>query len=253
MIFRAVKVLAAVLLGAAIAFACFAPEPLLLRARAYLPAVKVRVSRVAPPHPLMVPAEVRMDPELVALSAHRVQRIAIVGLLGESTSRELGEALKIAENNGATDLEILIDSHGGNIGVGFGMTSLIAETKILTHCLVGHVAESSAFLLLQGCDDRAALASSRLMAHHPFMYLPAGVVFSAEGLKMAADSLFQSRALLIETLAVKSLEKLGAAADEIALRLGEGDWVMSPTEAVAFGFLDRVVADGATFQASVER
>lgn len=257
MIVRIVRALASILLGAAIAFACFAPEPLLLKARAYLPAVKVRAARsCAEVKPVLTPAVIRVGEDVIVSGERRIMRLGIVGYVVSATRETLASALAAAEAAGITDVEMLIDSKGGESDAGIAMAMDLAGSKPRIHCLVGSSAMSAAFTMLQGCDDRAALPASALMQHYTFAYTAERTAYSAEMLKELTDSLFRSRAFLVEMLSLRSAAALhdkGLTEEEVAQRLSQGDWRMSPTEAVAFGFIDRVVSDAETFQASIER
>lgn len=255
------KRIAAALLGALLSFLCFAPEAWVLSARRHLPVVSIRAVKTcddASKAQAFVSGSVKTDAQtFVAFDGRKIQRYTLTGHLDERPQAQLDAALADAEARGITDIELLIDSDGGNTAAGFHMAGALARSKINLHCLVGAQAMSSAFMVLQGCDDRAALPTSKLMEHRPFAWIPKPTVLQAERMIEIAQSLLESRTTMARLLAARSQDALGAEAglteDVIAERLSHGDWVMSPTEAILFGLLDRAVVDFGAFQASVER
>ncbi len=262
-----------VVVGCALAllvFTGFAPQAAVLRVWSYIPFVRIvpKAPSVAPvPCATAEPAHMNaarftdaiviVGSSTVPLSDDRkMQRYVIAGrLIGETTGL-LSEALTESEILGVTDIELLLDSPGGDVLAAFRMAALLATAKPIVHCLVGRGAESAALVLLQGCDDRAASPTSHLMEHYATVTMVKDGAYSAEVLSEMVEGLKESRQLMVEILAERSLATLGVSdavpASLIALRLSQGDWEMSPAEAVAFGFLDRVVPDAVTFQRSIE-
>ena len=197
------------------------------------------------------------DQYVYSMNGHKIQRFAIQGYIGAKTRDQLVVALESTGKAGVTDIELMIDSLGGEADAGFQMAALLSTSTPVVHCLVTQAAKSASFVLLQGCDDRASLESSQFMEHRPFLYVvAAGAHFSAEELRSRSDELIASRQLMADVLAARSLVTLGAeyalSVDEVAHRLSDGDWEMTAAEAKAFGLLDRIVSDMETFQYSIE-
>lgn len=261
---RSVGIMAAILLGAGIAFTCFGPEAWLHRARAYVPAairIKVPAARVVACSEKEAPKEavglVTAAAEYVpGVGGTKILRATLTGILREQVERQMVEVLERGKRDHATDVELLIDSLGGNVDVGFHLAALLSESGMTTHCLAGRYTASAAFLVLQGCTDRVALPTSVLMEHRPYFKVSNDMKIQAEALQEYAEGLIASRNLMIELLAVRSMTTLGAghglSTDDIAEKLSKGDWYIPPSEAISVGLLDRVAVNAAAFQSSIE-
>ena len=258
---RSLSVFFAIAIGTAIAFACFAPEDMIHRARAYVPISVSFPAKVAacPAEKPTIPTAygvLNFSPAYLTEGNSKIFRASLTGVFHENVERQMVELLERGERDGATDMELLIDSNGGNIETAVHLAALISQSSISVHCLAGRNTQSAAFIVLQGCDDRAALPSSTLMEHQPYVVLDKPTRGHAAELRHYADGLNEVQKIMIEILAVRSTMTLGTekglTLDEVEKHLAEGDWTMTPTEAIGFGLLDRVVDSIVTFQGSIE-
>jgi ATP-dependent protease ClpP protease subunit len=178
----------------------------------------------------------------------RVARLGITGLLVDGVDQVVAETVAAATTARVDILEIFIDSPGGSAEVGANVFATLSAANALVRCLVTGSASSMAFILLQACDDRAALPGAKLVIHRPYDLFTIGRRIHSEELRALADELDVTQAFMVEAMAARG--DLPAAVYHE--RLSHGDWRMSTGEAIINRFLDRVVEDRADFIRSVE-
>ena len=136
------------------------------------------------------------------------------------------------------DIQIYINSPGGSVTAGLAIYDTMQQVApdVVTICY-GLAASMGAFLLSGGTKGkRLALPNARIMIHQP--------LGGAQG--QAVDIEIQAREILFlkDTLNGLMAEHTGQPLEKIAEDT-DRDYFLSPAEAVQYGLIDRVVADGA--------
>lgn len=136
------------------------------------------------------------------------------------------------------DIQIYINSPGGSVTAGLAIYDTMQQVApdVVTICY-GLAASMGAFLLSGGTKGkRLALPNARIMIHQP--------LGGAQG--QAVDIEIQAREILYlkDTLNGLLAEHTGQPLDKIAEDT-DRDHFLSPTEAVEYGLIDRVVTDTA--------
>ena len=132
------------------------------------------------------------------------------------------------------DIQIYIQSPGGSITAGLAIydTMQFVRPDITTIC-IGMAASMGAVLLAGGAKGkRFMLPNSRAMIHQP----SGGFQGQASDIHIQAQEILKIRGRLNELLA----KHTGQTVDKIALD-SERDNFMSPTEAVAYGLVDKLL------------
>jgi len=134
------------------------------------------------------------------------------------------------------DIQIYINSPGGSVTAGLAIYDTMQQVApdVLTICY-GLAASMGAFLLSGGSKGkRMALPNARLMIHQP--------LGGAQG--QAVDIEIQAKEILFlkETLNTLMAEHTGQPLEKIAEDT-DRDYYLSPSEAVEYGLIDRVVSD----------
>ncbi|MFN7678122.1 MAG: ATP-dependent Clp endopeptidase proteolytic subunit ClpP [Cyanobacteriota bacterium] len=132
------------------------------------------------------------------------------------------------------DIQIYINSPGGSVTSGLAIYDTMQQVSpdIVTICY-GLAASMGAFLLSGGAKGkRLALPNARIMIHQP--------LGGAQG--QAVDIEIQAKEILYlkETLNTLLAEHTGQPLDKIAEDT-DRDYFLSPSEAVEYGLIDRVV------------
>jgi len=136
------------------------------------------------------------------------------------------------------DIQIYINSPGGSVTAGLAIYDTMQQVApdVVTICY-GLAASMGAFLLSGGTKGkRLALPNARIMIHQP--------LGGAQG--QAVDIEIQAKEILYlkDTLNGLLAEHTGQPLDKIAEDT-DRDYFLSPAEAVQYGLIDRVVAEGA--------
>jgi ATP-dependent Clp protease, protease subunit len=136
------------------------------------------------------------------------------------------------------DIQIYINSPGGSVTAGLAIYDTMQQVApdVVTICY-GLAASMGAFLLSGGTKGkRLALPNARIMIHQP--------LGGAQG--QAVDIEIQAKEILYlkDTLNGLLAEHTGQPLEKIAEDT-DRDYFLSPAEAVQYGLIDRVVADGA--------
>jgi ATP-dependent Clp protease protease subunit len=134
------------------------------------------------------------------------------------------------------DIQIYINSPGGSVTAGLAIYDTMQQVSpdIVTICY-GLAASMGAFLLTGGSKGkRLALPNARLMIHQP--------LGGAQG--QAVDIEIQAKEILFlkDTLNTLMAEHTGQPLEKIAEDT-DRDYYLSPSEAVEYGLIDRVVED----------
>jgi ATP-dependent Clp protease protease subunit len=134
------------------------------------------------------------------------------------------------------DIQIYINSPGGSVTAGLAIYDTMQQVSpdIVTICY-GLAASMGAFLLTGGSKGkRLALPNARLMIHQP--------LGGAQG--QAVDIEIQAKEILFlkDTLNTLMAEHTGQPLEKIAEDT-DRDYYLSPSEAVEYGLIDRVVSD----------
>jgi ATP-dependent Clp protease protease subunit len=141
------------------------------------------------------------------------------------------------------DIQIYINSPGGSVTAGLAIYDTMQQVSpdVVTICY-GLAASMGAFLLSGGAKGkRLALPNARIMIHQP--------LGGAQG--QAIDIEIQAREILYlkDTLNGLLAEHTGQPLSRIAEDT-DRDYFLSPTEAVEYGLIDRVVSDTSTTAAA---
>jgi ATP-dependent Clp protease protease subunit len=136
------------------------------------------------------------------------------------------------------DIQIYINSPGGSVTAGLAIYDTMQQVApdVVTICY-GLAASMGAFLLSGGTrGKRLALPNARIMIHQP--------LGGAQG--QAVDIEIQAREILYlkDTLNSLMAEHTGQPLEKIAEDT-DRDYFLSPSEAVEYGLIDRVVTDTA--------
>ena len=132
------------------------------------------------------------------------------------------------------DIQIYINSPGGSVTAGLAIYDTMQQVApdVMTICY-GLAASMGAFLLSGGCKGkRLALPNARIMIHQP--------LGGAQG--QAVDIEIQAKEILFlkETLNGLMAEHTGQPLDKISEDT-DRDYFLSPSDAVEYGLIDRVV------------
>lgn len=139
------------------------------------------------------------------------------------------------------EINMYINSPGGSVSAGLAIydTMQFISSPVSTTCL-GQAASFGAVLLAAGAKGkRYALPNARIMIHQPH----GGFQGQATDIEIHAREMLRYKKLLNEILA----KHCGKTPEEIT-RDSERDFFMSSEEAVAYGLIDRVIENKASFK-----
>jgi ATP-dependent Clp protease, protease subunit len=132
------------------------------------------------------------------------------------------------------DIHMYINSPGGSVYAGMAIYDTMQHLRapVATYC-VGMAASMGAILLTAGAHGkRNALPNSRIMIHQP----SSGTQGTASDIEIAAKEILRTRHRMNEILAFHTGQSVEQIANDV-----DRDRFMSPTEAVEYGLIDRVV------------
>jgi len=135
------------------------------------------------------------------------------------------------------DIYLYINSPGGSVYSGLAVYDTMCHLRapVSTFC-VGMAASMAAVLVAAGeKGKRAALPNSRIMIHQP----SSGAHGTAADIEIAAKEILHIRERLNEILASHTGQSTERIAEDV-----DRDRFMSPTEAVDYGIIDRVLEPG---------
>ncbi len=132
------------------------------------------------------------------------------------------------------DIYLYINSPGGSVYAGLAIYDTMQHLRapVSTYC-VGMAASMGAILVAAGtAGKRAALPNSRIMIHQP----SSGTQGTAADIEIAAREILDIRERLNRLLAEHTKQSVEQIAQDV-----DRDRFMSPTEAVEYGLIDRVL------------
>jgi ATP-dependent Clp protease protease subunit len=150
----------------------------------------------------------------------------------------IAQLLFLQAENPDRDINIYINSPGGSVYAGLAIydTMQYLTAPVATICM-GMAASMGAFLLAAGTPGkRSALPNSRLMIHQP----SGGSQGSASDIEIQAREVLFARERLNELLAQHTGQPVERIAEDV-----DRDRYMSPSEAVEYGLIDRIIEPAA--------
>ncbi len=132
------------------------------------------------------------------------------------------------------DIHMYINSPGGSVYAGMAIYDTMQHLRapVATYC-VGMAASMGAILLTAGAEGkRSALPNSRIMIHQP----SSGAQGTAADIEIAAKEILRTRHRMNEILSQHTGQTVEQIAEDV-----DRDRFMSPTEAVEYGLIDRVL------------
>jgi ATP-dependent Clp protease protease subunit len=147
----------------------------------------------------------------------------------------VAQMLLLDSENPEKDIMLYINSPGGSVTAGFAIYDTMQHIRadVSTICL-GQAASMGAFLLSAGAKGkRMALPHSRVLIHQPL----GGAQGQATDIEIQAAEIIRIKKSLNEILASntgQSLKKIEKDTDR--------DYIMTPTEALEYGMIDKVVS-----------
>jgi ATP-dependent Clp protease protease subunit len=133
------------------------------------------------------------------------------------------------------DISVYINSPGGYITAGLAIydTMRFMGYDINTYCL-GQAASMGALLLAAGTKGkRYALPNSRIMIHQP----SGGVGGSSSDIALQAKEILELKKMCAQILAELSGQPIQKVIED-----SERDYFMNPSEALAYGFIDKIAS-----------
>jgi len=148
----------------------------------------------------------------------------------------IAQMLFLEAENPEKDIALYINSPGGSVSAGMAIYDTMQYIKpdVATLC-VGQAASMAAVLLASGAKGkRTVLANSRVLIHQPWL---SGLQGQQSDIEIHARDMFMMRDRLDEILAFHT----GKPKEEVH-KDTERDRILSATEAVEYGIVDRVMA-----------
>ena len=140
-------------------------------------------------------------------------------------------AEKLAEIPDGATLEVHINSDGGDAFEGTAIYNLIRNAPVKTVGIVDGHAFSAATFILAACDKRIMLTGTVMLVHNAWTI----AIGNAEELRAVADDLDK----LMESNRKLLLERCSMSEEELIALMAE-DRMITPEEALAFGFIDQI-------------
>lgn len=162
--------------------------------------------------------------------------IHITGVIDEETMIYVETALAIMRANGRPDLEIRINSPGGDLAFSLMIHDMICSYEGPTTGLVVGISMSGGNLILQACNERLATTGSMLMVHNLSTYMKYDVLKNKKKeteRKKKLDRL-QNAVYRIYT------HRTGKTRQELN-RIFRREETLTAEEALEAGFIDEVV------------
>ncbi len=161
--------------------------------------------------------------------------IFLVGEVNDQTANLVIEQMLFLESeNPDKDIHFYINSPGGSVSAGLGIydTMNFIKPDVSTMC-IGMAASMGSFLLMAGAKGkRFALPNSKIMIHQP----SGGTSGQATDIEIHAREIIKTREQLNRIYA----DRTGQTVEKIASDMERDRW-MSPTEAVDYGLIDKVI------------
>ncbi len=164
------------------------------------------------------------------------ERIVFLGeqVTAESANRIVAQLLFLEAEDPDRDIYLYINSPGGSVYDGLGIFDTMQHIKPDVHTVcVGLAASMGAFLLCAGTKGkRSSLTHSRIMIHQPL----GGARGQASDIRIQADEILFLKQKLNQELADRTGQPLSRIEDDT-----DRDFFMSPTEAMTYGLIDKVI------------
>ncbi len=165
----------------------------------------------------------------------RERVIFLVGPVNDQTANlVVAQLLFLESENPDKDISLYINSPGGSVSAGLSIydTMNFIKPDVSTLCM-GMAASMGSFLLMAGAKGkRNALPNSRIMMHQP----SGGAQGQASDIEIQAREILKTREQLNRIYA----ERTGQPLERIAADMERDRW-MSPTEALDYGLIDKVI------------
>jgi ATP-dependent Clp protease protease subunit len=148
----------------------------------------------------------------------------------------IAQMLFLEAENPEKDISLYINSPGGSVSAGFAIYDTMQYIKpdVATYC-VGQAASMAAVLLAAGAKGkRTLLPNSRVLIHQPWL---SGLQGQQSDIEIHARDMFQMRDRIDEILAYPT----GKTKEQVHVDT-ERDRILSATEAVEYGLVDKVMA-----------
>ena len=165
----------------------------------------------------------------------RERVIFLVGpVMDQSANLVVAQLLFLESENPDKDISLYINSPGGSVSAGLSIfdTMQFIKPDVSTLCM-GMAASMGSFLLMAGAKGkRTALPNSRIMMHQP----SGGAQGQATDIEIQAREILKTREQLNRIYA----DRTGQTLERIAADMERDRW-MSPSEAVDYGLIDKVL------------
>ncbi len=187
--------------------------------------------------PYVVDGEGRKERQYDIFSRLLEDRIVMLGTeVNDHVAALICAQLLFLESKDAEkEINLYINSPGGSVTAGMAIfdTMNYISCPIATVC-IGQASSMGAFLLAAGEKNmRFSLPNSRIMIHQPL----GGASGQASDVEITARQLLKTKKMLNEILA----ENTGQNINKI-IKATDRDNFMTPTEALEFGLIDKVIS-----------
>jgi ATP-dependent Clp protease protease subunit len=164
-------------------------------------------------------------------------RIVFIGteINDQVANTVIAQLLFLRAEDPKKDINVYINSPGGYITAGLAIydTMRFMGYDINTYCL-GQAASMAALLLAAGTKGkRFALPNSRIMIHQP----SGGVGGTSSDIVLQAKEILELKRMCAQIMADLSGQPFAKIRED-----SERDFFMSPDQAVAYGFIDKVAS-----------
>lgn len=162
--------------------------------------------------------------------------IFLWGPVDDESAEEIVKRLLFLDAKTHEDIKLRINSPGGSVTAGLAIYDAMQNIRsdVQTLCM-GLAASMGAVLLAAGAKGkRFAWPHSRILIHQPMT--GGQIIAPASGLKIHAEEMMKTKALLNDILARHTgqpLEKIEKDTDR--------DYFMNPAEALQYGMIDAVL------------
>jgi ATP-dependent Clp protease protease subunit len=165
----------------------------------------------------------------------RERVIFLIGVVNDQTANlVVAQLLFLESENPDKDISLYINSPGGSVSAGLSIfdTMQFIKPDVSTLCM-GVAASMGSFLLMAGAKGkRNSLPNSRIMTHQP----SGGAQGQATDIEIQAREILKTREQLNRIYA----DRTGQTVERIAADMERDRW-MSPSEALDYGLIDKVL------------
>lgn len=146
---------------------------------------------------------------------------------------KLLEDMRAAVDSKAKSIMVVIDSPGGSYDDALRFVRAVQMSPIPVSCVADGMAASAAFVMLQGCTERAATPQSLLLFHQGHYSSIAGPV----GERKLNEYLDMLRAL-DKAMIRFCAQRMGMPVEQAEKKLAEADWWMGTEEGLKVHAID---------------